>query len=126
MKAFLLHPGRDFAVKGDAPALWLILRRDLQLDILIAAMAHGGARVAQVVERALMLSPANDARMVRSRQAALRDCLRNPDAVRSHYDLAQEPLGRQTRVGAISATIRAAGSITQWRRWTVPSTCCTA
>jgi hypothetical protein len=98
MKAYLMHRDRDFVVKASPPALWPLLSKDLELDILIDAMAGQDKRVRAVVERALFLSPGNDLQTIAHRQAALKDCLRNPEVVRGLYALAQDAVTRQGKV----------------------------
>jgi hypothetical protein len=98
MKAYLMHRDRDFTVKVSAPTLWPLLRKDLELDILLDAMAGDDKRVRAVVERALFLGSGNDLQTVSHRQAALKDCLRNPEVVRGFYALAQEAVTRQSKV----------------------------
>jgi len=98
MKAFLMHRDRDFAVKAPAPALWPLLRKDLELDILIDAMAGEDKRVRAVVERALYLGAGADLDTIFHRQAALKDCLRNSEVIRALYALAQEAVTRQGKV----------------------------
>jgi hypothetical protein len=98
MKAYLMHRDRDFTVKASPPPLWPLLLKDLELDILIDAMAGEDKRVRAVAERALYLSPGVDLQAIAHRQAALKDCLRNPEVVLRLYTLAQEAVTRQGKV----------------------------
>ncbi len=98
MKAFLLHPGRDFDLGRAPPPNEGDLLRDLELDTLIKAMAAGDELIVKVARQALITAPANDLATIRHRQNALHDCLNNPDLTRKLYGLAAEALERQRKV----------------------------
>ena len=121
MKAFLMHKGRDFDPGGalfglqDAaarrgqtdrgvdlarvlPANHATLCQDLDLETLFAAMAIKDELVYGVAKLAVLTSAANDVATITYRQAALRDCLANPDAIRQIYSLAEEAFQRQRKI----------------------------
>jgi hypothetical protein len=102
MKAYLLHKNRDFDLKTPPPPHWPILCKDLELDILLDALEEKDKRVRAIVERALFLAPSNDLETVVHRQAALKDCLRNPELVHELYVLAQDALDRQRKIWGYS------------------------
>lgn len=88
MKALLMHPERDFQARPPA-ALDADLRQDLELDVVLTAMAAGDARVLAVATAAL-LQPLRDREAIRFRQAVIKDCLANPEIVTELYVLAVE------------------------------------
>jgi MutS domain V len=121
MKAFLMHRDRDFDPGGalfglqDAvarrgprdrgvdltPALPVnhaALCQDLALETLFAAMAVKDELVYGVAKVAILTSAANDVATINHRQAALRDCLANPDPIRQIYSLAEEAFQRQRKI----------------------------
>ncbi len=68
------------------------LVQDLELDTLLGAMAGDDEFVLDVVRKVVLGGFENDVDTVRYRQAALRDCLQNPDAARAFYNLTVEAI----------------------------------
>jgi hypothetical protein len=97
MKAFLMHPGRDFDAAAEPPPGVEELRHDLELDTLQGAMAGGDEFLFEIAGRALLASLTDPDEVV-YRQAALEDCLANPEVVRELYELAVEAIGSEKRV----------------------------
>ncbi len=91
MKVRLMHPDRDFDADAPEPESADDLRRDLELDLLWDAMAGGDAYL-RGVARAGILQTVADVDVIRYRQDALADCLRNPDAAAELYALATDAL----------------------------------
>lgn len=91
MKAYLLHPDRDFDFDGALPAWHEDLTRDLELGTLIAAMSGGDAFLSGVAEKVLLTS-LDDPAVIRYRQRVLADCLGHPDVIRDMYTIATSAL----------------------------------
>jgi len=91
MRVRLMDPDRDFDVDAVEPGSADDLRRDLELDYLWDAMG-GGDSFLRTVSRSAILHSVADAEVIRHRQAAFTDCVRNPDAVGELYALAIEAL----------------------------------
>ncbi|MEJ2666424.1 MAG: hypothetical protein P8Z81_04880 [Deinococcales bacterium] len=87
MNVLLMQRDHDF--QADRPVPWNMddLVADLGLDWLFAAMAKGDETIDAVCRHALSTGVA-DPDTVRYRQAALRDALANPEAVRALFELA--------------------------------------
>ena len=98
MKAFLMHRDRDFDLGRASPANEAILAKDLELDTLFSAMAAKDPLVLEVAKKAILTSVFNDVAVIEYRQAALKDCLGNPDIVRQLYGLAVELAERQRKI----------------------------
>ena len=90
MKAFLMHRDRDFDLERASPANEAVLAKDLELDTLISVMAAKDPLVLEVAKKAILTSVFNDVAVIEYRQAALEDCLSNPEIVRELYGLAVE------------------------------------
>jgi adenosyl cobinamide kinase/adenosyl cobinamide phosphate guanylyltransferase len=89
MKALLMHRDRDFALRAEPLGNEPDLRQDLELDTFLQAMAAGD-KLVFAVSLAALLHPLQESEEVRYRQAALDDCLANPDKVRELYTFALE------------------------------------
>jgi MutS domain V len=100
MKAFLMHPDRDFDLERALPANEAVLAKDLELDTLFAVMAAKDLLVLEVAKKAILTSVFNDVAAIEYRQAALKDCLSNPKIVRQLYGLAVESAQRQKKIWA--------------------------
>jgi len=87
MKVLLMHRELDFQAEREPPWNMPDLVADLGLSWLFQAMARGDEIVGDVCRSALGQS-VTDVATVHYRQAALRDALANPDAVRALYQLA--------------------------------------
>lgn len=91
MKVRLLNADLDVDVDAAEPAFSDDLRRDLELDFLWDAMGAGDAFLRNVA-RSVTLRPVSDGSVIRHRQEALTDCLRNDDAIRELYMLVIDAL----------------------------------
>lgn len=89
MKAFLMYRDQDFNMRAAPLSNEADLRQDLELDTLLSTMADGDKLIVAVAHNAL-LHPLADVEQIRYRQAALADCIRNPDAVRELYEFSLE------------------------------------
>ena len=78
MKAFLLHRDRDFDVERAPPPNESDLTRDLELGVLLSALAGKDKLVLKVTKAALIAATSNDVATIRHRQAVLKDCWRIP------------------------------------------------
>lgn len=107
MKVLLMHPNKDFELYRPASenryarrqdvdrdtllrtVLWNApaLMRDLEVNILLHAMADSDEFVFEVAQQALLCGLRNDLDTILYRQAILRDCLKNPVVVRGLYNL---------------------------------------
>jgi DNA mismatch repair ATPase MutS len=97
MKAFLMHRDHNFELQQKPPPNELTLIQDLELDVLFDAMANGDKFVREVARKAV-LSGLTDTGTILYRQNILKDCLKNPQAVRSIYMNAAESLESDGRV----------------------------
>jgi hypothetical protein len=97
MKAFLLHPDRDFDLKAPPPRHEKALAQDLELDRLLDAMAGEDELVREVSRKVLLAGPQNDAETILYRQEILKDCLANPAVVGRLYALAGEAIEKRRK-----------------------------
>jgi hypothetical protein len=97
MKPRLMFADREFDPGQPRPAHQQLLRDDLDLDTLVAAMADGDEFVADVVSGAL-LSGLTDCAAIVYRQQVLRDCLAHPDLIREIYRLAVDAVVAERRI----------------------------
>ena len=98
MKAFLMHRDRDFDLERALPANEAVLAKNLELDTLFTVMAAKDPLVLEVAKKVILTSVFNDVAVIEYRQAALKDCLGNPDIVRQLYGLAVELAERQRKI----------------------------
>ncbi len=91
MKVFLMYPDRDFDPEQKFPLNEQDLVRDLALDVLLNAMAHGDKFLLEVARQAL-LAGVDTPDVIRYRQDVLRDCLENPAVVREIYRIPTEAI----------------------------------
>lgn len=96
MKPLLTHPDHDLNVEAELPANADELKQDLELETVFDAMARGDVFLREIGTRCLLLGLA-DPEAIRYRQAALRDCLAQPDVVRELYALAVDALDFRKR-----------------------------
>lgn len=96
MKAFLMYPERDFDPKAKLPANGDALMQDLELGVILNAMAQGDEFLLGIATTA-MLTGETDLKVIGYRQAVLRDCIAHPDVVRGIYDIAVEGFGYKKR-----------------------------
>ncbi len=87
MKALLMHRDRDFNLLQALPWSERDLMQDLELDTLLRAMAGEDEFLFDVARRTLLSGLGNDVDTILYRQAAVKDCLKNPVAVRKIYEL---------------------------------------
>lgn len=97
MKAHLLHRDRDFDSPKAHSATDLAVIEDLGLAGVVAAMAAGDELIAEVARRAL-LDGLTAVEEVEYRQAALRDCLSHPEAVRRLHEIATSATQRPRQI----------------------------
>jgi len=86
MKVWLMYPDRDFDPEQALPWNSEALIQDLELTILLDAMAAGDGFLKQAAHTALLIS-LTDPDLIRYRQEILQDCLAHPDVVRAIYQL---------------------------------------
>jgi hypothetical protein len=85
MKAFLMHPDRDFNVRN-LPPNEADLAQDLELDVLLQAMAEGDQFLYAVARCGIHSCLASPAEIV-YRQHVLADCIARPGVVRDLYQV---------------------------------------
>ena len=103
MKAHLLYPDRDFDVAAEPVSQHDDLERDLELGVVLRAMA-GGDRYLFDVSRKVILEGLDDAAVVRYRQAVLADCIANEETVRELYALVIAALEDKRGIWGIRST----------------------
>jgi hypothetical protein len=87
MKAFLMYPDRDFDLERDLPPNEADLSSDLELGVLLRAMAGGDKYLFEVARHGLHSCLTSPAQIV-YRQQVLADCIGQPGVVRDLYDVA--------------------------------------
>lgn len=87
MKAYLLYQDRDFDFGASLSPGHQDLIQDLELAILLQAMAAGDKFLAQVSAKVL-LTCLQDPQAIRYRQRILVDCLAHPEVIREMYAVA--------------------------------------
>jgi hypothetical protein len=97
VKAFLMYPDRDFDHGRDLPANEPDLAADLELDMLLDAMADGDKFLLDIARQGIH-SGLTSAADITYRQHLLADCVARPDVVRELYDLAVEALMAERQV----------------------------
>jgi hypothetical protein len=97
MKALLMHADGDFDTQHPLPVNEADLVQDLELGILLDAMAAGDRLIFEVAARALVLS-LPDPESIIYRQHVLTDCLRNETVVRDLYQLAGDAVTAERKV----------------------------
>jgi hypothetical protein len=95
VKALLMHRDRDFDPQQALPWNAQALTEDLALETLLRAMAGDDPLLLDVARKALLSGLRNDIATIAYRQAVLKDCLKNPEAVRALYAVAVEALTRK-------------------------------
>ncbi|MDK2806269.1 MAG: hypothetical protein PWQ94_1433 [Thermoanaerobacterium sp.] len=96
MKTFLLYKNRDFDMKQDLPWNEQMLIQDLGLNAVFDAMAQGDEFLYDVAYKVILTS-LNDIDEILYRQDILRDCLKNPSAVRTIYGIAVETIENEKK-----------------------------
>jgi Inorganic pyrophosphatase len=97
MKAFLMYPDRDFYLGQELPPNEAGLAADLELDIVLRAMAAGDQFLFGVARQGLH-SGITDPEEIAYRQHVLADCIAQPAAVRSLYDVAVEAFNADKKI----------------------------
>ena len=87
MKAYLLYQDHDFDFGASLPPGLQDLIQDLELAILLQAMAAGDKFLAEVSAKVL-LTCLQDPQAIRYRQRVLADCLAHPEVIREMYAVA--------------------------------------
>jgi len=98
MKAFLMHKGRSFDAGRPLPWNEKHLTQDLELATLFSAMARGDGFLLDVARKAVLASVHNSPEDILYRQGVLKDCLRNPEAVRSIYGIVVEAIECEKKI----------------------------
>ncbi len=104
MKAYLMFPDRDFDPKKPLPPQAPLLVKDLELEVLFAAMAAGDPFLLDIVSPGVLIG-LDTPEGIRYRQDVMRDCIEHGRIVRELYALAVEALERERKVWGWS-TIR--------------------
>jgi hypothetical protein len=97
MKAFLMHPDRDFDLQRELPPNEGALTQDLDLNTLFLAMANGDQFLFDMAKRAV-LSGLTDPNEIVYRQRVLADCFAQPDVVRGIYNLTIEAIEGERKI----------------------------
>jgi MutS domain V len=92
-----MYRDRDFDPKAPLPPQAPSLIKDLELEVLFAAMAAGDPFVLEVVKRALLVGLDMPA-AIRYRQEVVSDCFEQADVVREVYAVALEALERERKI----------------------------
>jgi MutS domain V len=96
MKVLLMHPDRDFHPAPDVSGPQTALLQDLEVEILLQAMAQGDEFLYRVAKGTMLDSLAETAAIL-FRQDILRDCLAQADVVRKLYDLPLQAAANKQR-----------------------------
>ena len=100
MKVLLMHRDRDFRLGENLPANTAGLTEDLELDILLDAMAVGDSFLRDVAKNALLAS-LRDPETILYRQQILADCHSAPDVIREIYAIAIEAIESERKVWSL-------------------------
>jgi MutS domain V len=97
MKAFLMYPDRDFDTERDLPANEADLSSDLELDVLLQAMAADDKFLFEVARQGIhsgLTSPAD----IIYRQRVLADCIAQSGVIRDLYDVAVAAITAEKKI----------------------------
>jgi MutS domain V len=97
VKAHLLYVDRDLSLTAKLPIDVSDLRQDLGLDAIFEAMAAGDKFLREIVQRVVLLG-LQGTDEIRYRQEVLRDCLTNPELIRSMYAISVEAIEAERKV----------------------------
>jgi hypothetical protein len=100
MKVFLMHRDRDFWLGENLPPNAAELTQDLELDILLDAMATDDSFLREVAKNALLAS-LRDPESILYRQQILVDCLSAPKVIREIYATAIEAIESERKVWSL-------------------------
>ena len=92
MKVLLMHHDRDFDMQQELPWNASDLTKDLELDVVLEAMAGGDPFLFEVSRVAIFSGLHNEPGTVLYRQQAVRDCLKNAENVRQLYNFAVDTI----------------------------------
>ena len=97
MKAFLMYPDRDFDTERELPANEADLSSDLELAVLLQAMAAGDKFLFAVARQGIHsgLVSTGD---ITYRQRVLADCVAQPGVIRDLYDVAVAAITAERQV----------------------------
>jgi DNA mismatch repair ATPase MutS len=90
LRHHVMYRDRDIDPRKQLPPHERALIQDLELDTLLHAMAGDDEFLFEVAQKALLSGLRNDVDTILYRQAAVKDCLKNPAALRQLYELAVE------------------------------------
>lgn len=96
MNVWLLLPDRNADLEAPLPPQSEALAQDLNLPILLRAMAQGD-RFLYEVSQHVLLSSLESVEEIRYRQDILRDCLAYPQIIRELYQIPLEAIARKQR-----------------------------
>ncbi len=91
MRVFLLFQDRDFVPLGKRSPLVDDLVKDLELEVLLHAMACGEECLLEVAKE-ILLASLDDPEIILYRQDILRDCLKHASLVRRMYDMSVQAI----------------------------------
>jgi len=97
VKAYLMHPDRDFDPNATLPPTAVALREDLGLDVIFEAMG-GKDELLLAVARAALLTGLQGTKEIAYRQRILADCMAHPAIVRQIYAIAGEAIERERKI----------------------------
>lgn len=97
MKAFLMHRDQDFDLGRELPPNEEALTQDLELNMLVGAMALGDKFLFDVARRAVLTS-LSDPEAIVYRQRVLADCLEQPALIREIYGVAVEAIASERSI----------------------------
>ncbi|OQP60188.1 DNA mismatch repair protein MutS [Niastella vici] len=92
MKVLLLYENRDFDLKAPLPWNEKELMQDLELNILLNAMAGSDEFLLEVAMKTILTGITNDLDTIIYRQGIIQDCLKNPSVIRLLYDITEGAL----------------------------------
>lgn len=94
MKVYLMYPEKNFDIEQKLPPLSEYLIEDLALEQIFKAMAKGDEILYEVAKKALLIG-VNDIDNVFYRQEALKDCIKNTNAIQEIYDLSKQAIKKE-------------------------------
>jgi len=100
MKVFLMHRDRDFQLGGNLPPNTVELTQDLEMDILLDAMAAGDSFLQEIAKSSIFAS-LRDQESILYRQEVLADCLSAPKVIREMYAIAIEAIESERKVWSL-------------------------
>jgi hypothetical protein len=92
-----MYPDRDFDLNRDLPPNEAELSSDLELDILLRAMADGDKFLSDVARQGIH-SRLTDPAEIEYRQHVLADCIAQPGVVRDVYDVAVAAIAGEKKI----------------------------